>query len=259
MIKSYIEGEWLEYNDLYQAIGLDQNVQSVVSLIGGGGKTTTMCRLQKEYEKAQIPTIVTTTTHIQWLDESWFLGEASIEKFHQLIKAHGKVWAGEPTPKGKLQSLPLEFLEKMIEEGYTIFIESDGARRLPCKAPGPNEPVFIEKTNVVLALYGMDAIGKKIEETCFRPEIVADILGKSAEERITPHDLAVLAVSERGGRKSVTESIDYQVILNKADSEDEQKAAKEIADELAQFGVKRIHMTSRLMDLTNYRFAKLVK
>lgn len=257
MIRTYRNGEWKEFDRLYEAIGLDMKGQNIVSLIGGGGKTTTMSRLLNEYQECGVPAIITTTTHIQKLEDVWFLGEPSIEKVQQMIREYGKVWMGEITEKGKLKGFSSEFLEEVLKLGYTVFIEADGARKLPCKAPGPKEPVYVPETSVVLSVYGMDAIGKKIVDTCFRPELVSTILGKSEEDVLSPHDIAVLAFDACGGRKNITDRMDYQVILNKADHEKEQQAAEEIARELQACGIQRIHMTANLFHLGKFRFGKL--
>lgn len=257
MIRSCINGRWNVFDSLQEALGLQQDKQSVISLVGGGGKTTTMCRLQKEYELAQIPSIVTTTTHIQSLEEGWFLGEPSVDGLKERLETFGKAWCGEVTKKGKLQSFPEAFLREMISLGNPVIIEADGARRLPCKAPGPSEPVLVPETTMVLALYGMDALGKQIKEICFRPELVADLLGKSEEDSLTPSDIAVLAASEQGGRKSVTSKMDYQVILNKADGMKDQDAAKQIAEDLMHLGVTRVHVTDHLLNISQFKFGKL--
>lgn len=257
MIRSCINGRWNVFDSLQEALGLQQDKQSVISLVGGGGKTTTMCRLQKEYELAQIPSIVTTTTHIQSLEEEWFLGEPSVDGLKERLETFGKAWCGEVTKKGKLQSFPEAFLREMISLGNPVIIEADGARRLPCKAPGPSEPVLVPETTMVLALYGMDALGKQIKEICFRPELVADLLGKSEEDSLTPSDIAVLAASEQGGRKSVTSKMDYQVILNKADGMKDQDAAKQIAEDLMHLGVTRVHVTDHLLNISQFKFGKL--
>lgn len=257
MIKSCIDGKWQEFDKLTEALGVDLRQQSVISLVGGGGKTTTLCRLQSEYELDDIPCIVTTTTHMQRLEENWFLGEPSLNQLQEMLQKYRKAWCGEITVKGKLQSFSDCFLKEVVSLGHTVIIEADGARRLPCKAPGPMEPVFVPETNIVLSLYGMDALGKKIADICFRPKLVAEILGKTQEDVLTPHDLANLASSIRGGRKSVTEKMDYQVILNKADGKVEQETAREIAEELFENGINRVHVTSYLMDLGKLRFGKL--
>ena len=46
----------------------------------------------------------------------------------------------------------------------------------PVKAPAEHEPVICEKTGIVLNVYGMRAIGKKIKDVCFRIGEVEKIL-----------------------------------------------------------------------------------
>ena len=74
-------------------------------------------------------------------------------------------------------------------------MEADGARMLPAKVPGEKEPVIPKQIQIVLSVYGLDAIGQRIKDCCFRPELVAQVLGKAVEEVLTEEDLAGLAVS----------------------------------------------------------------
>ena len=77
---------------------------------------------------------------------------------------------------------------------------------------------------------------------------MADILGKTTRDLLTPVDIARLAISPRGGRKSVDAEMRYQVVLNKADDEKRQQLAVQIADELAECGITDVVMTSGLCE-----------
>ena len=68
---------------------------------------------------------------------------------------------------------------------------------LPAKVPGEKEPVIPKQIQIVLSVYGLDAIGQRIKDCCFRPELVAQVLGKAVEEVLTEEDLAGLAVSTK--------------------------------------------------------------
>ena len=59
-----------------------------------------------------------------------------------------------------------------------FLIEADGARRLPCKVPESWEPVIYQKSTRVLAVYGLDAVGKSFREACFRPGLAAENFGE---------------------------------------------------------------------------------
>lgn len=69
MIKSYTNGEWKEPGSLCQAVGIyKEDFHKIVSVVGGGGKTTViraMLRECMENSDGRIPCAVSTTTHIQ--------------------------------------------------------------------------------------------------------------------------------------------------------------------------------------------------
>ena len=75
MLKEWIDGKWVERESLLAALGLvESNLASgrkpekncVVSIVGAGGKTTCLRRLQKECKKLGILAAAGTTTHIQY-------------------------------------------------------------------------------------------------------------------------------------------------------------------------------------------------
>ena len=127
-----------------------------------------------------------------------------------------------------------EFLEEVSREPVLLLLESDGAKHFPVKAPAEHEPVICEKTGIVLNVYGMRAIGKKIKDVCFRIGEVEKILGKTGEDILRPEDIMTLAVSRSAGRKCVTDEMEYQVILNQADTEEEKQTAMQLAEDIGK-------------------------
>ena len=125
-----------------------------------------------------------------------------------------------------------EFLEEVSREPVLLLLEADGAKHFPVKAPAEHEPVICEKTGIVLNVYGMRAIGKKIKDVCFRIGEVEKILGKTGEDILRPEDIMTLAVSRSAGRKCVTDEMEYQVILNQADTEEEKQMAMQLAEDI---------------------------
>ena len=131
-----------------------------------------------------------------------------------------------------------------------LLIEADGSRRLPIKAPGPEEPVIPEAADTVIGVIGLSSLHKPISETAFRPELLADLLGKNPSDLLEPEDLVPLIISENGLRKNVGNRR-YEVFLNQADTltletsgfhsahsghGDLQKVQK-IAEKLSEFGI----------------------
>lgn len=263
MIISYKNGEWKEPGSLCQAIGIfKENFHKTVSVVGGGGKTTIIRRIMNECRNEGLPCAVSTTTHIQKYDRGYFLGEPSVEMFHQIMLKYGIVWMGKETTDGKLASFPESYINVISREPGVLLLEADGAKRLPVKAPAEQEPVICEETDIVLNVYGMCAIGKKIGEGCFRVRELEKLLGKTKEDILCPEDIVTLAISTNAGRKYVTDAMEYQVILNQADTEEQKKMAMKIAEEIVKKlsevqakdsdGTKRIsgvHVTADLIPM----------
>lgn len=269
MIKSYTNGEWKEPGSLCQAVGIyKEDFHKVVSVVGGGGKTTvirTMLRECMETCAERIPCAVSTTTHIQKINAEYFLGEPSMKMFRQKLADYGAVWMGREIQRreiqeGKLAAFPVEFLEEICGEPVLLLLEADGAKHFPVKAPAGHEPVIYDKTDIVLNVYGMSAVGRKIKDVCFRVREVEKILGKTAEDVLCPEDIMTLAVSRNAGRKCVTDEMEYQLVLNQADTEEQKQMAMQLAEEIEkklsemytkdtafQEQISKVHVTSDLI------------
>ena len=228
MIYSFRDGRLCEVSSLRQAAGLTGIPSPVVSAACAGGKTSAIRRLAQEYIESGQRVIVTTTTHMMVEDRPWFLLEPSAEKMGELLAAYGQAWVGTPAPGGKMQGVPCEFLDKIWKMGLPVLIEADGARKLPLKVPGEQEPVILPETTHVLSVYGLDAVGQRIEDVCFRPDRAAELLDKKITERVTAEDIAFLAASDRAGRKGCPPEAVYTVVLNKADDRKRRECALEI-------------------------------
>ncbi len=204
-----------------------------VAIVGGGGKTSLMFGLAGELGEG---TVVTTTTRIfaaqmklapkvmvysgedvskidLGLDERSFVlvvGEVVGEK------AHGV----SPDVVGKLLERP--------DVGY-VLVEADGSRMRPCKAPADHEPVIPAETTLVIPVVGIDALGGRVSEVAHRPERVAALTGLGVDDVMTAEALATLITHSEGGRKSVPSGARVIPLINKVESEDQLRAARQVA------------------------------
>lgn len=225
----------------------------VISLVGGGGKTTCILTLSKECLSDGIGAVVATTTHMQMPFDRYLLQVEDMDALDDLMRREGQVWLGrrleqtESTVRHKSRALSLSFISRVCREsGAPVLIEADGARCLPCKAPGEEEPVLVPETTHLVSVYGLDALGQRIRDCCFRPELVCAVTGKSEAARIEETDLIRLALSKQGGRKGLTEGMHHVVVLNKADDADRQKQALAIAAQMTDGGAERVLITCGL-------------
>ena len=187
----------------------------VVSLVGGGGKTTLLYAMASHCAQKGWRVLMSTTTHIlrpeNWL---WAKTDAEIQE----LWAHGSyAVVGSPAPNGKLTAPPEADLAHWMAQADAVFLEADGAKHFPCKAPAEQEPVLLPQSDIVLAVAGLSALGQPLHKVCFRLEQACDLLQAEPETLLTPELLAQLLASHRGGRKQVGDRLFYGV-LNQADS-----------------------------------------
>jgi probable selenium-dependent hydroxylase accessory protein YqeC len=121
-----------------------------------------------------------------------------------------------------------------------ILVEADGARGLPLKAPGPDEPVYPSKTSVVVLVAGLGGLDRKLnEETVFRPGVFAKLSGLALGAKITAEAVARVAFHEEGPLRNAPAAARIAVFLNQADLVPPGKAGEAAMAFLAQGG-KRI-------------------
>lgn len=207
----------------------------VVSLVGGGGKTTLLYAMARRCAAKGWKVLVSTTTHIQCPERNWARTEAQREA----LWAAGQVAvAGAPAERGKLTRPPA--LQEWMAQADAVFLEADGAKRLPCKAPAAHEPVLLPESDLVLAVAGLSAVGRPLREVCFRLENACALLGVGPEMPLTPALLAKLLASDAGGRKNVG-ARRFAAVLNQADTPERQAAGKTTQEILqTQYGVTAV-------------------
>lgn len=71
----------------------------VVSIVGAGGKTTCLRRLQLECKKLGISAAAGTTTHIQYERNESFLDRPDMDAAREILKKTGTLWMGEPVSR----------------------------------------------------------------------------------------------------------------------------------------------------------------
>ena len=207
----------------------------IVSLVGGGGKTTLLYAMAQHCAAKGWKVLVSTTTHIQCPERNWARTEAQREA----LWATGQfAVAGAPAEGGKLTRPPA--LQEWMAQADAVFLEADGAKRLPCKAPAAHEPVLLPESDLVLAVAGLSAVGRPLREVCFRLENACTLLGVGPEMPLTPALLAKMLASDAGGRKNVG-ARRFAAVLNQADTPERQAAGKTTQEILqTQYGVTAV-------------------
>ena len=224
-------------DSILKALDIDTDRYPVLSVVGGGGKTSLIFRIMEELTAVGKKVLITTTTHMAYEPDRPFAEDGDIISIKHNLEEHGyTIAAALDREKCKISALSEEKMKEITALADVILIEADGAKRYPLKVPASWEPVIWGQTDLVIAVAGMDAAGKPIQEVCHRPENVADFLGKEAEEKVTEEDIVRVVLSTEALRKCVY-GREYRVLLNKADIPGKSQAAESIADRLEEQGI----------------------
>jgi probable selenium-dependent hydroxylase accessory protein YqeC len=222
---------------------LDIRSSEIVSLVGGGGKTTLMFALARELASGEESVITTTTTRIlepSPADTPLLLLEADEERLLQaLLKNLDKyrhiTLASEKQSSGKLKGVSPELVTRLAELELVsyIIVEADGAAQKSLKAPNTSEPAIPRNTSLVIPIVGIDAIGCRLTEAdVFRPEIVAELLGLPLGEVISARDIASLLTHPQGIIKGSPAQARIIPFINKVDLDEGLSKGRDLAAEI---------------------------
>jgi probable selenium-dependent hydroxylase accessory protein YqeC len=192
--------------------------REIISLVGGGGKTTLMFALGRELSRHKKGILLTTTTKI-WnpvLSEEFALFcSDKLEKIRKwvdqnLTRYRFLLIAREKLDNGKLQGIPPDWVREVFSiPGVNHFlVEADGAAGRPLKAPRQGEPVLPSDTTLLIPVVGIDALGKPLDEAhVFRSRIAMEILkeqeGTVVDEEMIGYLLAATLKEKPGAARVV--------------------------------------------------------
>ena len=206
----------------------------VVSLVGGGGKSTLMNYMASCCAAKGLRAAAMTTTRIQRPENPCLTFQDCCRSW-----AAGKYAAcGRDTEEGKFRQPDDELLHALLKNADAVVIEADGAKRMACKAPSDKEPVILPESDIVVGVMGLEVLGKRVGDVCFRLEQVCALLGCDEDHLLTEEDMTTILLHEAGTKKSVG-SRAYYIVLNKCDDALRLEAGKRILLELRKKGHER--------------------
>lgn len=215
---------------------LDIEKYPVIAVVGGGGKTSLIYRLNEELLSMGKKVIITTTTHMAYEPDRPFARGGEEGEVKELLERYSYAAAAElDEEQGKITSLSREKLLKLKELCDVMLIEADGSRQKSLKVPEEWEPAIPSFANVVISVVGLDCLGKPICETTHRMERTSEFLKKRMDAPVTEEDIVKIASSIHGLFKNVENRV-YRVYLNKSDTLESREAAEKIVEELLEEG-----------------------
>lgn len=232
---------------LLAALGFEntETLPRVISLVGAGGKTTTMFQLADELAERGLRVLVTTSTHIVKPHEGQAAEISHVRELQDITWNEAILTAGTPVPCRREEGAaadnapgavklaqpeglddPKE-LERLLKLADVVLIEADGSGKKPVKVPREGEPVLIPQTGLVIACAGLSAVGKTFEEACFRFAEQGQWLRRKSADVIEAEDMALILMDERGSRKNLNGRY-YRIVLNQADGMMQRQEAQQL-------------------------------
>ncbi len=223
---------------LIEALGLE--TRDHLALVGGGGKTSLMFALAKILTQTGNGVLTTTTTKIghneakaapslvfQEVDLGW---RDAVDK---CMRVSGYVFLGQNIVEStKVQGIDPGIADDLYHNrniNYLI-VEADGSARRPLKAPAEHEPVIPDSVTKVVALLGLEALGRKLTpEVGFRIELIEKLTGLRQNQKIKPKHLSMIISEPQGLFKGAPNSSKRIVFLNKMDLLKERAPATDLA------------------------------
>jgi probable selenium-dependent hydroxylase accessory protein YqeC len=211
--------------------------REVISLVGGGGKTTLMFSWGRELGSRRRGVILTTTTKI-WEPEpspdilSFVSQDFSILREwirNHLSSSSCLLVAKARLGSGKLDGIPPEWVEEIIQiPGITcILAEADGAKGHSLKAPREGEPVVPSNTTLLIPVVGIDALGCPLDENhVFRWKLAMEIL-QEPEGTILNEEMICRLLAET--LKECPEGVRVIPFINKIDSPNALERGRKLA------------------------------
>ncbi|MFC2061106.1 selenium cofactor biosynthesis protein YqeC [Elusimicrobiota bacterium] len=226
------------FDHLQNALKLNP-YKDVISLVGGGGKTSTLVRLGNELSDNGKKVILTTTTRFEQLDFKMvrYFGDLTSQIIGQIETgmANQPVIVAKRQVRGnKIKGLSIKQIAKLNREinfDYMI-IEADGAEKKSLKAHHKYEPPIPQCTTMFIVVIGFDIIGKRLNiANVHRPRVVSRVINKPLDSSIHPGDILSVLKHPDGLLKNRPAATRTVVILNKV-KEHNMHEAEKLADDI---------------------------
>ncbi|MFW6448684.1 MAG: selenium cofactor biosynthesis protein YqeC [Halobacteriota archaeon] len=215
--------------ELAEALGAEGGV---VSVVGAGGKKSTLYRLADELDR----TVVTATVRIPIFDEHVARVVTATDPRDALEAVSPTDWPLGLVPERERDDRYLGYEPARIDALSdhpavgTVVVKADGARMRLIKAPNEREPRIPTSSSVVVPVASVHAIGEPLEDdVAHRVERVGAISGLVRGDPITPEAVAAVIASPDGGHRGVPAEATVVPVLNMVDDATLERVARRAA------------------------------
>jgi len=193
-----------------------------VALIGGGGKTSLLFQLGKEFVNQYKKVLLTTITKSGPSKNipMTLSGSNGNISLLQLFKSQNPVYLLREQIRGdKYQGISAVQLESFLPDADVTLFECDGSRNLPLKAHSEWDPVVPGFATHVIIVIGADVINTKLKDRkVHRPEIFKSLWSIDDATVIDIELITEVVTSQKGYLSKIPSSIPTIYFVNKADA-----------------------------------------
>lgn len=259
-----------DFLTLSEALGI--HARSIVAVVGGGGKTSTLVRLCQEAARDGRRVLATTTARMKleeltgmqevllW-DERDTTGQTWTEFTRGTVGGLTDSWIdhalsgtfdeqrlpvaflGRSVMRDKVVGLPADYLGELLARlnWDVVVVEADGARGRSIKGHRLGEPILPLCATHCVIVIGADGIDSPVgEDTCHRPEVIRDLLGLTWDDRLNPRRVVDLLCHPRGLLSKIPGDMEVALYVNKVPLGQRSRPARELAEAILERCGRRI-------------------
>jgi len=196
----------------------------IISVIGGGGKSSLLKKIGQELVKLNLKVILTTTTKIEPFPNTAVVllqgrGEDIREELTYMLDELKIIMVAKKRYHGnKLVGVNPEVVQKFKKYANIVLVEADGARQRPFKTHMPHEPVIPAATDKVIIVIGSEIVHKPLnDETVHRADLFAKKWNMELEAKLTRKIIAKELLSTAGYIRKIPLTSNVAIFINKTD------------------------------------------
>lgn len=195
----------------------------IVSVIGGGGKSSLLQILGEELKARNFRVILTSTTKIEHFAHTGLVllqdnKNALSELRHILNERRVALVAQKPYKGNKLLGITPRVLSKLKDLADAILVEADGSRQRPLKTHKANEPVVPAKASTVIIIVGAEVVNQRLsDQTVHRAELFSKKWAVTIGATLTPETIARELLSPQGYLRNIPLDSRVVILINKSD------------------------------------------
>ncbi len=234
--------------ELYGALGIMEG--DVVAFVGAGGKSGAILQIAGELEEAGTPVLVAPTTKM-FVSEAEEIGPVLTSedgedlrlKVEESLASGGAAVAGSAIlSKKRVGGVEPSWVPALARQNGVTLVEADGSRRRPLKGTAAHEPLLPGGATLVVAVGGIRALGKPVdEEHVHRPEVFSELTGTGPGHTI---DATAFVDALLAGFHNIPEGVRRAALLTDVEPGRSMARASVIAHGLWRGGVRKVVFSS---------------